>query len=537
MNPKTCMKYTREDWILYAAGDVSSWRRRAIERHSADCSDCAAIRSEVDALFQQTQTAFRAAMPPSELDEHIWRKTAARRDAATPRRLPLLRGLAFGAVMTACLAGGVALLLPGSPGHPAVAFAQVERAMSEIQTATWTDTMTSEWNKGTGKDKKTWKWYQERPAKFENWVQFDPPRYSLRQVRQTGETQDSESHFHEISDGKYTLFTNSQDHHYMRSDAPPNDLWPDASPEEAMRREVLFPRDLPPVPGAETQDKTRKWRKIERTPWRQSADRLSNRDVLKFSSRITEIAQMPNNKPWRRTTDTTIWVDPTSYRILRRESHSIPVLGGGVEWRRISENFRYNETPPPGTMEIAPPPVGEPYDFTDLSRDGWIRKRPPAEEQEPIRALVKKAIGLWNQRDSKAFADLWDFDYSDLQWKVYNPQEAPTETAGDRRRHWTNRAAQGEPYKTWNIQKIWTAESWGGIYVRQNESDPFPPDTRPKQYSVTVTGYATFAPGGKPTLCDASFRLVRDGGTYRITYINMHKKLAVSAHFKPGPAR
>ena len=495
MNPKNCSKYAREDWILRAAGDVSKRRRLMMERHSADCPQCAAIQAETDALFQRTQTAFRSASPPSGLDFRLWRETGAGRPVPS-RRLHLLRGLALGTIVAASIAGGAALLLPGSPLRPIVAFAQVEKAMGEIQIVRWRSRAIQ--SVGLRPDG-IFEIY--KPKGFSvTWARLDSP--ILSRVSGKNRMVYTPTHCYQIDDDASGVTA------YARFEwglsAYGAEGGDNKTPREILLSNILFPKEDTGERQWKTQGLT-----VRRTPWRVKKETLSGRSVLRFDGELqfTQDISKDAHFRWKEIgTKQTIWVDPDTYRIIeRRDSTAFSNGKETVESVGESDDFQYNVTPPTGVFAYQPP-VGQRFSFR-----AFPERRATDEEDKAIRSVFRRAADAVNAKDAAAYTNQWDFDYLNV------PQ--------DRRE--AEKRAQRQKMMSVKIARPWRINRGGkavtrptGIFLQETLETPFPPAKSNEFLAVAEMVDAN----GKIWIWKLNLR--KEGGDFRI----------VRADFWPLPA-
>lgn len=133
--------------------------------HLANCPACREKLAATERLVAHVQSSFPL---PEDLNERTFRALPAPK----PTARPLWKPLALGTAVAALAGVGVFALLPGGPVRPTPSFAQVEKAMREVNTATWTETTFS-----VGADGKI-----RTGVRYECWANVDSAQISRRPV-------------------------------------------------------------------------------------------------------------------------------------------------------------------------------------------------------------------------------------------------------------------------------------------------------------------------------------------------------------------
>ena len=120
----------------FAGHDLSPLTRWRIRRHLTQCPACTAELAESVALTTRVR-AWQNVPAPAGLEARI--AAALPAVAPIPARPPLRRAAVGLAGLAAALAAAV-WLVPGQPGRPTVAFAEVEQAMQNVQIVSWRTT-------------------------------------------------------------------------------------------------------------------------------------------------------------------------------------------------------------------------------------------------------------------------------------------------------------------------------------------------------------------------------------------------------------
>lgn len=256
---------------------------------------------------------------------------------------------------------------------------------------------------------------------------------------------------------------------------------------------------------------------IRRDPWTVHETTLPNtggRKALRFDSVLHFKRKLIANRQGRSWDETyeawSIWIGPETHRILRREVRThIEGFGQSIDLTRTSDAFQYNQSPPSGIFEVAPP-VGQRYSFVPLPE-----RRATPEEQSAIEALIRRAMDAWNRKDTNAYLTCWDFDYL----------SADLHSVAHLRRERLQQMRAGTPLRSvpFDGKTILTAQTRiSGIFIRHSESAPFPP-TQPGEFRVNATVHPADAAEARARVRKGNsgpiflnFNIRRDGNDYRL---------------------
>jgi outer membrane lipoprotein-sorting protein len=508
-----CRKYSRIDWTRYAANDASPTERTAMERHAADCATCADERYVVEIVFQQARSLSVPSAQTETARERVWQ--AVRKDIrpAIPQRRSLIPGSwDFGgaAVVIMLLIIVACLCFPGAPVQPTVAFAEVEAAMSKVDTATWTVTI-----RLPRPNPLPPRYVGEMSAECR--ASLNPPR--LKQEFTLSTRQALQMDFRTVSDGQYTLgYINMRTPQYVRGEQMLEEIDVSAkTPRDRIQSLLIFPQDEAlhgPLQVADTILYAPQIKRIRhRSAWKSRKDTLNGKEVIRFESSVTiaTLSSQGAKKQTRPYSRWTIWADPTTYRILRREIVHPGIYG----WTMISDNFRYNVRLPDKSFQLPPPPVGTPYQYFDATRAGRERARVTPQEIAQIQNIIQQSVSAWNRHDRAAFTALWDFRFEETEAALFLNRAVNEDRIRANERKWLGQMEKGEPFRTWPKESLDNARTTTVWYVRRTESDPFPPDgTRPTIYHVSTRGIQRIPQSG--TIYASSFRLRRIGDNFRL---------------------
>ncbi len=530
-------RYNFDNWLSLATGGVSAIKGVRMKRHARACSACQKHQQDVQVLLNAARP-FAQAEPLAHVQERVWSACVASSVLPTSERKTAM----FSPVWKPALfVGGIGIAVVGllvaptfSPRTPApVAFARVEEALSNVQTAIWTSTNTTTVRfEGAG----------SRPDKSfqsvmvnRNFLQTNPGRVASVLLAHTqGGLSSPRIGRKTVGDGHYWLTANShvdkpseRVKYYRIENSDPVGR----TPQERIIRSVLFPR------GPEGQNSTEHISNrlhgtvVERsTAWTSTPDQIQGRDVLRFENTTTRVSlavpkyKMPESKTQYATQ---VWVDPETYRIVRREQFSLPEGEGKFFWRSVHEDFKYNVALAAGTFEIPRPPVGVWFRFNDFTNDRFDRWRVRPEEKRQIEQLIRNVASAWNRGDEQAFLALFDFEATARNGQAISGIPIAPE-AERQRKHWLGRIRNRTPYYTWKVNSMGGLEMglpWH-LHKLNKASDPFPPEkalsTRAIRFIPSARGTATLTEGGSPVAVQTTFGVTRsDDGKFRLTDLNM----------------
>lgn len=439
--------------------------------------------------------------------------------AAAPRRALLGRAaLALGTVAAAAMLTIFLSSVPGTPVRPTAAFAQVEEALGRVRTVTWREThLERAVFYADGRVEVT-----KRPAIRTLWADLERPRLAQRRLVQRRDGQSHELRHVTLPTAAYQIEHETVLYYsyYPWGIRTPPVFGPDAgrTPRERLRAIVLF------TPPSGTDQSPNRWDssdgrgiEVERVhAWKSREATLDGVRVLRFDTAVRfrspeDKAHHPSGIPWKDTLHSwTFWVDPSTYRMIRREERTrYEGPGKPVELTTVSDNFRYDVTPPPGIFDYEPP-VGIPYSFVPLP------ERPAtAEEQTQINATLTRAIEAWNSRDRTGYAAAWDFTYG-----TRNASEASRR----RTEELSRMAAMSPSHRLGPIGPLRATSRISAFFIRRSASDPFPP-REPGEFRMTVQ-VQTEGTSGMPSIWNVNLRHGPDG--FRIVRAQLWE-------LKPGP--
>ncbi len=482
------MNHLPENELLeLAAGHRLSYVQK---RHLAQCPDCTQRLAQIRQLVTLTHEESPITMT-TNLQERLW---SALPSVPKKRRAILLRpiGLVSGIVLLA----GVALFfsIPGSPLRPTPSFAQVEAAMEKIKTVHWTETMEvrvaltySSNGQGRAVASDT-----VNVMVYESWG--DVANHRLSHTLVSG-TVAGAQRYRVVMDATQAWDYWKASDRSMYLKLPPESFQSDRATKIVMDQ-VILPKDDPSrtekMDVGDNGTQTRTY-----SSWKQSDGEREGKKLLKFD-RIVKITYGINHSQ----REVSVWVDPATMQVVRREEVEQQPNSDKIAYRRLAENFRYNETPPPGVFELPKPKVGEHYQIVEA----WNTTRDQRADEQARKKVVEVAIQAYSRKDTAGFLALWDFD------------AVPQAKRATRRAEAKALVREQKPYRSWRAEKVMSAHPGPPVCVRKSETDPFPPPSRATDATVDVNvrGWVTTVQKNKAYPALATFMLTKRSGQWKI---------------------
>lgn len=465
--------------------ELTVWRAWSLRRHLAGCPACAAqVHSlrRLDTLLATADPARRAAV-------------------TTPFLLPFRRmrlSLALtGSIAASLLTLALLLWLPGQPGRPTIAFADVEQAMQNVQTAAWSETDTF-YDRSDGSKTNT--------LVTQAWVRLNPPAYARRILP----TQVLTDYDRSLTNDQGRITYSSRSRKYMIDRT-------NTTPGPEMQRQVhnlILGQVLAPTSAAIRVPSRNAFAVI--SPWQMDTDRVGGRRLLRFRRTVRPRPITSVVKPSMRAApiDETVWADPRTHFVARVERriydawHPERLLQVAV----LAE-YRYNVTPPPGVFDLTPPP-GAKVLVQDW-RGHAVTLTP--EEQRQIQQVITHSESGWRTGDFATFAAVWDFDYA-------HPLPNTPETY--RSGAWTRQNWQGivehqrDRWRSWQSHVEAQARTTRALgYLDAFGQSGFLPESAPDLLAVkTETHAAWMHSNGGDKAWETTYTLRRVPGGWRIIH-------------------
>lgn len=357
----------------------------------------------MDRLEQRARELHADAVPSPALRARIRDAVLTRSNVPSPPRRALLLGAAA-LTSVGCLVGtGVLLLLPGTLVQPTPAFAQVQAAMSTIRQAHWTVREISYDSSGK----------EAGHSSGEYWASLTPPRYASREDLYKPATASAPAQmvkgYRHLQQTTGWIYYDAGHDRYIRHPQWPFRVPPEESERNrALRDYILSQIMLPPGKDAPPADKPfpaygpGESVRFPGAKWTVSSARLNGQRADLFVQDYVP----PSHPEWQRYLQTKLWVDPKTRRVLRREQRQWHPPHGPVAFLTIAENFRYDDTPPPGTFTLTPPPGA-----TVLTRGASLWNRLTSAEKQALQQAIAHTEQGWQQGDFAQFAADWNFAF------------------------------------------------------------------------------------------------------------------------------
>ena len=270
---------------------------------------------------------WRSAAPPPHLKSRI----AA---AWTPRRFSYGRPLLAAGICAAVW--GVSLIWPGLSLQPVPVLADVDRAMGSVESISFTSTTQTKFRNGTIENETV-----------HNWVQRHPPAITWDSIARSPKGEQREK----------TLSTEKQIVTLVQIKGQP-DKWRVSAPNKDTVRETREKFYIYTHPGTDdpTQTKALQQSGIVLPPWQAARSGLNGKPVWLFTRTFRDDPSKPAQKGIMRNKCTILRLlaDAVTHRAVRVEI-STTYFGDSSSRQSTSTDFRYNEPPPPGTLDLRPP--------------------------------------------------------------------------------------------------------------------------------------------------------------------------------------
>jgi outer membrane lipoprotein-sorting protein len=448
--------------LAYHVGALGPLAKLQVRRHLKTCPTCAARLAAEVALDARLR---RADLAPDSLP------------AAMLRRRPLRYALVL---VPALALGGVFFLRPGTPGGPTIAFADVEKALSDTKYITWMQTQNVVATKETMKA--TVQRYQARPGTiYTHWIDTENLKLSISSPN--GTTLLDTTHQEGYTGKSYYIWNKNQD-----------------LSEDIVR--TIKELALGPL-GPETSEPKLKYLIVKTSPWISKNIIFQEKPVVFFTRTVTTSWDKAEKG---RVQIEKAWIEPKTRHLLRRESET--VFTEGIRLITINENYRYLNEAPAGTFTPTRPTPGEIYEFDNIS--GPPRKLLVEDTgvDKSLRRQIGQIVEAMNAGDSTTLVNLGD--------AKLNASDGPEVLNGKTR-------AQREQFFRWYLGDIarrrvlrsWKLDPLPGSFTsvmarwhRHTAGASYPP-TGPMEVSLGLTGTAT--------LKDGSRQKIRSHVTFRLT--------------------
>ncbi len=328
---------------------LNPWQASHVRRHLAACPACAAEFAEIQRLDASVQ-AWRNVPAPSTLGPRIAAALPPSAAFQTRRRAFPLRPAAVG---LAGLAAGLAAIfwfLPGQPGQPMIAFADVQKAMQQVQIASWkTHYIVTDANWRTLAQK------QMPGPDFTTWVRRNPPTVAtIGQPHGFQSLEDKHGDMDRTAQGNYLWKPNNKQREKDFSRGVEEQI------ESLTQASMTSPSTSDPHLSVYTIVANPRQQSVVQDGQRQILFTHNEEIVVRINKHVPEMHYFQQHNTW---------VDPVSHLVTRTESRNWgDKMSGQFNQRQVvvSDNFRYNQAPPPGVFDWSPPPGANVINMNDL---------------------------------------------------------------------------------------------------------------------------------------------------------------------------
>ena len=252
---------------------------------------------------------------------------------AAHRRFPVRR-VAVGVASLAAAIAAFFWLIPGQPGRPTIALADVEEAMQQVQTVSWrTEEQAGD---KLGNTKFT----------FTDWLRRDPPALATTNFNTTPSNYLNPMPIKNLLDmrGGFLLSKSKCEIQPVLKVSAKQRV------EEQIRSLTQFPQ---------AQSSSSPWSNAQTTStiFRQSPVILDGQNVMRFDLDFRTEWTMSGGHTTYRIGHSIIWADLKTHRVVRIETHlSEDTIGVKPFQTMIRDHFQYNRMPPKGVFDWSPPP-------------------------------------------------------------------------------------------------------------------------------------------------------------------------------------
>ncbi len=335
------MNCTQTEPLLNALADhaLPFWQAFRVRRHLAACPTCMA---EFNAI-QRLDTAVRAwndGLLPAALGTQIAAALPPSAALQVPRRTFPVRPAAVGLAGVAAAITAAIWFLPGQPGQPTIAFADVERAMQQVQTVSWEHTYRPN-IPSSPIARKLISSSGDLPSV--QWLRRSPP--ALATVYP--------------NTGRKMLYDRRGSFELTQESCTIRHLYKDMikkSVEDALRGFTTLPQAAPTA----TLDGVVR---TTVTNMRESHIVFEGQNLIRFDRDVTNhwFIEGDGRSPFEtdhNTAHVSTWVDPTTRRVVRNETNVFLDTHKGdtlTDFTEIEDHFQYDQSPPPGVFDWSPP--------------------------------------------------------------------------------------------------------------------------------------------------------------------------------------
>ena len=338
--------------------ELNPWQAARVRRHVAACPACAAEYADIQRLDASVQ-AWRDAPAPFTLGARIAAALPLSAACQTrPRTFPL-RPAAVGLAGIAATIAAILWFLPGQPGQPTLAYADVERAMQQVQIVSWkSHLIVTDAN-----------WYplaNQKPAGSGSvtWLRRSPPAIAtIGQPDGFRNLEDKRGSLQRTAQGNYVVFPPPKQGEKGLADTV-----------ESLIKGVTEEPMLPTVPHPAYDVSSRITNRQQQSVMLSGQRRI----LFTYDERIIVYAIMSHGREVFPETHLFIhsstWADPTTHLVTRIETRRwVNYVYTKKQFSQpnqrmiyIDSDFRYNQVPPPVIFDWSPPKGANVIDARDL---------------------------------------------------------------------------------------------------------------------------------------------------------------------------
>ncbi len=316
----------------FANHDLSPLTQWRIRNHLTHCPACTAELAESVALTARVRD-WQNVPAPAGLEARIAAKLPAA--APAPARPPIRRAAVGLAGFAAALAAAF-WLVPGQPGRPTVAFAEVEQAMQQVQTASWRTTQRSEPRPG----------HRGETFTFTNWLRRNPAAMATTDfVSEIGSKMSSSPQKYLIN-SRGTFELNEKD---CIVTAPSTTI------NQQVTKQI---KSFTQPPQANDASITLRGQvKTVLTSFHQENVIVSGENQTRFDREFKTTSLKAAYQKFQEVLHVTQWVNSDTHRIARVELRytkdtTVPTTFTTL----VEDHFQYNTPAPSGVFDWSPPP-------------------------------------------------------------------------------------------------------------------------------------------------------------------------------------
>ncbi len=432
--------------LAYHLGALNPLAKLQVRRHLKTCPECAArLVAEV------------------ALDARLRRADLASTPIPTPARSP--RPLRYALVLVPALAlGGVFFLRPGTPGGPAPAFAEVEKALTQVKYITWNETQTVKFPEGR----------TEPPQLYRLWI-LTSPLCSVVESK-SGKLPFRSLAFSDHVESKQTL----QDKRVIYQWEKTNSV-----------AKTIIENILNPTKIDNNKNKTTIYSENS-SPWSSEISFLGNKPAIRYSRNVRIDS---DSRKIQQIRHEDIWVEPGTRHLLKRRFKT--TSSDHFEMETISDHFQYLDAVPAGTFDPPRPAIGERYQLQTpiLSSPRKLLVEDTGVDAA-IRRQARQIVAAMNAGDGEQLAGLFDHrlyaDYGPDLWYGRTRTERAAWLRACLKEHGDKRVLQH--WKIDPLPKHLTAQL--AEWHKHEKDAPYPPIT-PMDVRLTLTGTADTPTGAK----------------------------------------